>query len=87
MLLLPPPSTRPPDRPVTITGPHDSAAAIARIVGKHGCPPSVCARVESCIRHSGRYDCRISIVLAMPAVFDGFAKQLMRHGAKAALLD
>jgi hypothetical protein len=87
MLLLAPPSTRPPDRPISLTGPSSSAAAVARIAARHGCPPSVCSRVESCIRHSNRYDCRISIVLAMPAVFEAFTSQLRRHGADAVLLD
>lgn len=87
VLLLAPPSTRPPDRAITLTGPNGSAAAVARIAAKHGCPPVVCARVESCIRHSGRYDCRISIVLAMPAVFDPFVAALRVHGADAVLLD
>ena len=87
MLLLSPPSTRPPDRPVTIVGPSKSSRAVAAVAARHGCPPCVCLRVETCIRHSERYDCRISIVLAMPAVFDGFVEKLRRHGADAFLTD
>ena len=87
ILLLPPPSTRPPDRAMSLTGPSASAAAVARIAAAHGCPGSVCVRVETCIRHSERYDCRISIVLAMPAIFDAFVAKLRRHGADAVLLD
>ncbi len=87
VLLLAPSSTRPPDRAMTLTGPSDSATVVARLAAKHGCPPIVCRRVESCIRHSGRYDCRISIVLAMPAVFEPFVAGLRAHGADAVLLD
>jgi len=72
---------------MSLTGPSSSAAVVAAIAAKHGCPPSVCLRVETCIRHSERYDCRISIVLAMPAVFDAFVAKLRRHGADAVLVD
>lgn len=87
MLLLPAPSTRPPDRGVSIVGPRSSAKAVARIAAGNGCPPHVGSRVESCIRHSGRYDCRISTALASPLFFLPFLERLRAHGADAVLTD
>jgi hypothetical protein len=87
MLLLAPPSTRPPDAGVTIVGPPDSARQVARAALANGCPRTVADRVESCIRHSGRYDCRISTTLSHPMFFEPFLAELRLHGADARLTD
>lgn len=87
MLALPAPSSRGYDRAVSITGPAVSANRIAAVTGRYGCPPSVRDKVETCIRHSERYDCRVDHLLAFGPILEKLRRELAVHGASIEVRD
>lgn len=79
MLCLPSPYGAPDGVSTSITAPRERAAEIRQVCSDWGCPPFVLHRVESSIRHSGRYDCFLGLSAA--SGIEAIAENLAMYGA------
>lgn len=89
-LLLAPPSRREHDVAISLRAPAgDPAVAefVATAAMGSNCPPAKAERVRTCILHSGRYDCRVSFLLAQPALLDTLRSTLATRGAAILVLN